>query len=83
MAQSIQLVDESKLPRFEVASVKPGDPKADRATIGTPPGRFIQENMQENMEWMNRVVGNRHEPDEPQLKIEEINAFLVKYARKG
>jgi len=39
--------------------------------------------MEKNMEWMNRVVGNRHEPDEPQLKIEEINAFLVKYARKG
>src|SRR6266702_7682972 len=39
--------------------------------------------MEKNMEWMNRVVGNRPEPDEPQLKIEEINAFLVKYARKG
>jgi hypothetical protein len=39
--------------------------------------------MEKNMEWMNRVVGNRHEPDEPQLRIEEINAFLAKYARKG
>jgi len=39
--------------------------------------------MEKNMEWMNRVVGNRPEPDEPQLRIEEINAFLVKYARKG
>jgi cytochrome c1 len=39
--------------------------------------------MEKNMEWMNRVVGNRPEPDEPQLKIEEINAFLIKYARKG
>jgi hypothetical protein len=39
--------------------------------------------MEKNMEWMNRVVGNRHPPDEPQLKIEEINAFLIKYARKG
>ncbi len=39
--------------------------------------------MEKNMEWMNRVVGNRYEPDEPQLKIEEINAFLIKYARKG
>ena len=39
--------------------------------------------MEKNMEWMNRVVGNRPEPDEPQLKIEEITAFLVKYARKG
>ncbi|TMH83106.1 MAG: hypothetical protein E6H49_03225 [Betaproteobacteria bacterium] len=39
--------------------------------------------MEKNMEWMNRVVGNRPEADEPQLKIEEINAFLIKYARKG
>ncbi len=38
--------------------------------------------MQENMEWMNRVVGNRHPPDEPQLRVDEINAFLRRYARR-
>jgi len=38
--------------------------------------------MQKNMEWMNRVVGNRPPPDEPQLRVEEINAFLRRYARK-
>jgi hypothetical protein len=38
--------------------------------------------MQENMEWMNRVVGNRHPPDEPQLRVDEINAFLKRYARR-
>jgi len=38
--------------------------------------------MEKNMEWMNRVVGNQHPPGEPQLSIEEINAFLVKRARK-
>jgi hypothetical protein len=38
--------------------------------------------MQRNMEWMNRVVGNQHPPGEPQLRIGEINAFLVKRARK-
>jgi hypothetical protein len=37
--------------------------------------------MQENMEWMNRVVGSRPVPGEPQLRIEQINAFLRKYAR--
>jgi len=37
--------------------------------------------MEKNMEWMNRVVGNQHPPDEPQLKIEEINAFLRRHAR--
>jgi hypothetical protein len=39
--------------------------------------------MEKNMEWMNRVVGNQPDPTEPQLRIEEINAFLAKYARKG
>lgn len=38
--------------------------------------------MQENMEWMNRVVGSRPTPGEPQLRIEEINAFLIRYARR-
>ena len=38
--------------------------------------------MQENMEWMNRVVGTRPIPGEPQLRIEDINAFLARYARK-
>jgi hypothetical protein len=39
--------------------------------------------MQENMKWMNRVVGTRPIPGEPQLRIEAINAFLAKYARKA
>jgi hypothetical protein len=39
--------------------------------------------MQENMEWMNRVVGTRPIPGEPQLRIEDINAFLAKYARQA
>ncbi len=39
--------------------------------------------MEKNMEWMNRVVSNQPDPREPQLRIEEINAFLIKYARKG
>jgi hypothetical protein len=38
--------------------------------------------MQENMEWMNRVVGSKPLPGEPRLRVEEINAFLAKYARK-
>jgi hypothetical protein len=37
--------------------------------------------MRENMEWMNRVVGSKPTPGEPSLHIEEINAFLAKYAR--
>jgi hypothetical protein len=38
--------------------------------------------MQENMEWMNRVVGSKPVPGEPRLAIEDINAFLAKHARK-
>ncbi|HWA39538.1 MAG TPA: hypothetical protein VG873_16910 [Burkholderiales bacterium] len=38
--------------------------------------------MQKNMEWMNRVVGSQRDPDEPQLRIDEINAFLRRHARR-
>jgi cytochrome c2 len=38
--------------------------------------------MQESMEWMNRVVASQPTPGEPRLRVEEINAFLAKYARK-
>ena len=38
--------------------------------------------MQENMEWMNRVVGTKPVPGEPQLRVEEILAFLAKHARR-
>src|SRR6266480_1022137 len=39
--------------------------------------------MEKNMQWMNRVVGNQPDSREIRLKVEEINAFLVRYARKG
>lgn len=38
--------------------------------------------MEKNMEWMNRVVGSKPLPGEPQLRIEDINAFLARHARK-
>lgn len=42
--------------------------------------------MQQNMAWMNRVVGSQpalnQAAGEPQLRIDEINAFLKKYARR-
>ena len=43
--------------------------------------RAVVARMQENMKWMNRVVGTQPVPGEPQLRVEEINAFLRKYAR--
>ena len=42
----------------------------------------VVERMLKNMEWMNRIVGSKPDPTEPQLRIEEINAFLAKYARR-
>lgn len=44
--------------------------------------RAVVARMQENMAWMNRVVGSKPEAGEPQLRIEEINAFLARYARR-
>jgi hypothetical protein len=44
--------------------------------------RRVVARMQENMEWMNRVVGSKPVPGEPRLAVEEINAFLAKHARK-
>ncbi len=43
--------------------------------------RAVVARMQENMAWMNRVVGTKAVPGEPQLRLEEINAFLAKHAR--
>jgi hypothetical protein len=44
--------------------------------------RSVVARMQENMEWMNRVVGSKPVPGEPTLRVEEINAFLTRHARK-
>src|SRR2546429_378359 len=44
--------------------------------------RIVVARMQENMQWMNRVVASQPAPGEPQLRVEEINAFLEKYARR-
>jgi hypothetical protein len=44
--------------------------------------RAVVARMQENMEWMNRVVGSKPAPGEPTLRVEEINAFLARHARK-
>jgi mono/diheme cytochrome c family protein len=44
--------------------------------------RAVVARMQENMAWMNRVVGSKPAPGEPQLRVEEINAFLARYARR-
>ena len=37
--------------------------------------------MEKNMLWMNRVVGSKPDPDEPQLRVDEIIGYLKKHAR--
>jgi cytochrome c2 len=44
--------------------------------------RVVVSRMQHNMQWMNRVVGSQPIPGEPQLRVEEINAFLARHARR-
>jgi uncharacterized protein (TIGR03435 family) len=51
-AQRVERVDDAQLPRFEVVSIKPGDPNAPDRRIGTPPDRFFQENFT-----MENVIG--------------------------
>ena len=55
------------------------DPKRHTATEW----RAVVARMQKNMEWMNRVVGTRPVQGEPQLRVEDIDTFLAKYARKA
>jgi hypothetical protein len=45
--------------------------------------RAVVARMEKNMEWMNRVVGSQPVRGEPQLRIDEINAYLAKHARRG
>jgi hypothetical protein len=45
--------------------------------------RAVVTRMEQNMEWMNRVVGSQPVRGEPQLRIEEINAYLAKHAKRG
>jgi len=44
--------------------------------------RAVVARMQKNMQWMNRVEGTQPLDGEPQLRVEDINAFLAKYAKK-
>jgi cytochrome c5 len=44
--------------------------------------RAVVARMEENMQWMNRVVGSQPIPGEPQLRVEDILSFLEKHARR-
>jgi cytochrome c2 len=55
------------------------DPK--RHTAREWPG--VVARMERNMLWMNRVVGTKADPREPQLRVDEIVDYLRKHARRG
>ncbi len=54
-------------------------PDPQRYTAREWPG--VVARMEKNMAWMNRVVGTRRDPGEPQLSMEEILGYLTKHAR--
>lgn len=54
-------------------------PDPQRHTAAEWPG--VVARMEKNMLWMNRVVGSKPDPDEPQLRVAEIIWYLQKHAR--
>jgi len=82
-------LDARKVPEVFTAAGEPFRLACNQCHVLPDPQRYtakewpaVVARMQENMEWMNRVVGTRPLAGEPQLRIDDINAFLAKYARK-
>ena len=82
-------LDETKIPEVLQPSGEPFRMACNQCHTLPDPKRYtaaqwpaVVERMRRNMEWMNRIVGSKPDPTEPQLRIEDINAFLAKYARR-
>jgi hypothetical protein len=82
-------LDEARIPEVLRPSGESFRLACSQCHVLPDPGRYtatqwpaVVARMERNMEWMNRIVGSKPDPTEPQLKIEEINAFLAKYARR-
>jgi hypothetical protein len=82
-------IDPARIPEVNAPSAEPFRLACGQCHVLPDPRRYtarewpaVVTRMQKNMEWMNRVVGTKPVPGEPQLRIEDINAFLVRYARK-
>jgi hypothetical protein len=82
-------LDPKKYPEAFTAAGEPFRLACNQCHVLPDPQRYtakewpaVVARMQENMQWMNRVVGTQPVPGEPQLRIEDINAFLAKYAKK-
>ncbi|HEY6966813.1 MAG TPA: hypothetical protein VI229_05025 [Burkholderiales bacterium] len=82
-------IDPARIPEVNAPSAEPFRLACGQCHVLPDPRRHsakewpaVVARMQRNMEWMNRVVGSKAVPGEPQLRIEDINAFLVRYARR-
>ena len=83
-------LDPKKLPEVNAPSGEPFRLACSQCHVLPDPQRHtakewreVVARMERNMEWMNRVVGSQPTRGEPQLRVEDINAFLQKYARKS
>lgn len=84
-----QALDPKKFPEAYAAVNEPFRLACSQCHVLPDPQRYtaaewprVVARMQENMEWMNRVVGTQPVPGEPQLRVEDINAFLAKHAKR-
>ena len=82
-------LDPKKIPEAFTAAGEPFRLACNQCHVLPDPKRYtakewraVVARMQDNMQWMNRVEGTQPVPGEPQLRIDQINAFLAKYARK-
>lgn len=81
-------LDARKYPEAFTAAGEPFRLACNQCHVLPDPKRYtaaewpaVVSRMQENMAWMNRVVGTKPVPGEPQLRIDAINAFLARHAR--
>jgi hypothetical protein len=84
-----QALDPKKIPQVDAPAADPFRLACGQCHVLPDPARYtakewpaVVARMERNMEWMNRVVGSKPIPGEPQLKIEDINAFLIRYAKR-
>ena len=82
-------LDPARIPEVNAPSGEPFRLACGQCHVLPDPRRYtakewpaVVARMQKNMEWMNRVVGSRPVPGEPQLRIEDINAFLIRHAKR-
>ena len=82
-------LDPNKIPAISTPAAEPFRIACQQCHVLPDPKRHtarewpaVVARMEKNMEWMNRVVSSRPVQGEPQLRVEDINAFLARYARK-